>query len=184
MGVRRCRRNWKRESEKKKKRNGTEGETWTRKEIGRYTRIHTSSLCSRLSDPLKKESRVGGRTPEVPFSRHTRINDDARNIHPWPFWSLPDTCVLDLFLHYTSVRVCLFIPGGKSDLRYKMYECPRHGVGRGRQANGRNTVGVKRLSIVEIVKLENLSSPASIRLSIVDFAHRFHFSLNNIATVS
>lgn len=103
------------ENEKaKEKETVQKGQTWTRKEIGRYTRIHASSLCSRLSDPLKEESRVGGRTPEVPFSRHTRINDDARNIHPWPFWPLPDTCVLDLFLHYTSVRVCLFIPGVKA----------------------------------------------------------------------
>lgn len=74
------------------------------------------------------------------------------------------------------IRACVFIyPGGKSDLRYKIYECPRHGVGRGRQIKGRNTVGLKRLSIAEIVKLENLSFSASIRLSIVEFAHRFHF---------
>nr|XP_034178248.1 uncharacterized protein LOC117603332 [Osmia lignaria] len=56
---------------------------------------------------LKREGRIGGQTPEVPFSRRIRITDDVHNIHPQTFLPYEDTCVLDLFLAIQRTPVYL-----------------------------------------------------------------------------
>lgn len=95
----------------RKKKYRSRGETPTRKEIGRYTRASKLSLLMVFGPHEKggfvhRPLRRMHRTSEVPFSRRTRIDDDAHNIHPWPFWPSRDTCVPYLFL---AIRVCVCV---------------------------------------------------------------------------